>query len=295
MTKMISTQIIEQACQLIQDHVAGEAGALGSVTLNALADRLEVSPFGLQKAFKAKLGITPREYANAEKSQRFKSAIKDGQSVTEASYEAGYGSIRALYEQADATLGMSPGTYKKGGAGTDIVWAIAPCFLDLVILGATQQGVCFLALGDDRDYLIDSLNQEFRNARSISEDAALLKESLEDVIAYLEGERPDPDLPLDIQATAFQRQVWRELWAIPPGQTLTYSEIADKLGMKSGQRAVARACASNNVSLLIPCHRCIRNDGGLGGYRWGISRKKLLLAMEAKQWQPDQEFHLTSG
>lgn len=283
MTHEITTHAIEQACHLIEQHIADAPDALPSITLGALAARLEVSPFALQKSFKAKLGISPREYANAQKTQRFKAELKDGASVTEASYSAGYGSIRALYEQADATLGMSPGTYKKGGAGAHISWAITPSFLDHLIIGATAHGVCFIALGDDRDALVASLEAEFCNAASVSEDPDLLKESLEDVVAYLEGKLPDPDLPLDLRATAFQRQVWRELWAIPPGRTLSYSQIAEKLGMKSGQRAVARACASNKVGLIIPCHRCIRGDGGLGGYRWGIDRKKLLLAMEAKQ------------
>ncbi len=273
---------------------ANEGGpALTSVTLNALGAALDVSPFSLQRAFKRAMGISPREYANAKKMERLRAALKQGSDVAQASYAAGYGSIRALYEQAGATLGMSPGTYKKGGAGVTIAYAIAPCHLDLVLLAATDQGICFLAFGPERTALIDALRAEFPKAAQVMEDAALLQDSLEDVLRYLSGDLPDPDLPLDIQATAFQRRVWRELWAIPPGETRSYSQIAEKLGMDAGQRAVARACASNNVSLIIPCHRVVRGDGGLGGYRWGISRKKLLLALENKNWN-NESFALTA-
>ncbi len=298
------TELVARACQLIDAYLEAEAGLepgtspkqtphLTSVTLNALGAALEVSPFSLQRAFKRALGISPREYANAKKMERLRAALKQGQDVAQATYEAGYGSIRALYEQAGATLGMSPGTYKKGGAGVTIAYAIAPCHLDLVLLAATDQGICFLAFGPEREGLIDALRAEFPKAAELLEDTALLQDSLEDVLRYLAGDLPDPDLPLDIQATAFQRRVWRELWAIPPGQTRSYSQIAEKLGMGAGQRAVARACASNNVSLIIPCHRVVRGDGGLGGYRWGISRKKLLLALENKNWN-DESFALTA-
>ncbi len=301
------SDLVAQACQLIDAHLEAEAGLLAadaapgaepdaplpSVTLNALGAALHVSPFSLQKAFKRALGISPREYANAKKMERLRASLKQGVDVAEASFAAGYGSIRALYEQAAATLGMSPGTYKKGGAGVEIAFAIAPCHLDLVLLAATAQGVCFLAFGPDREGLVDALKAEFPRAAALQEDAELLQDSLEDVLRYLAGDLPDPDLPLDIQATAFQRRVWRELWAIPPGETRSYSQIAETLGMGAGQRAVARACASNNVSLIIPCHRVVRGDGGLGGYRWGISRKKLLLALENKNWKLES-FALTA-
>ncbi len=301
------SDLVAQACALIDAHLEAEASLaapntdhadpqqapLDSVTLNALGAALEVSPFSLQKAFKRALGISPREYANAKKMERLRASLKQGADVAEASYAAGYGSIRALYEQAAATLGMSPGTYKKGGAGVAIAYAIAPCHLDLVLLAATAQGVCFLAFGPDREDLVGALKAEFPRAASLHEDAELLQDSLEDVLRYLAGDLPDPDLPLDIQATAFQRRVWRELWAIPPGETRSYSQIAETLGMGSGQRAVARACASNNVSLIIPCHRVVRGDGGLGGYRWGINRKKLLLALENKNWNT-KSFALTA-
>jgi len=178
---------------------------------------------------------------------------------------------------------MTPASYKKGGAGLSILYAITDCNLGSLLIAATDRGLCFLAIDEDDKFLLSSLNSEFPKAKSISQDQESLGLALADVIEYLEGKAPHPDLPLDVQATAFQRRVWLELLAIPPGQTRSYAEMAERLDLPAGQRAVARACASNKVALVIPCHRVIRSDGAYGGYRWGLGRKKILLDWEKEQ------------
>jgi AraC family transcriptional regulator, regulatory protein of adaptative response / methylated-DNA-[protein]-cysteine methyltransferase len=178
---------------------------------------------------------------------------------------------------------MTPASYKKGGVGLNIDYAIADCNLGRLLIAATDRGLCFLAIDENDDFLIENLTNEFPKAKSITMDQELLGSALTDVINYLEGKAPHPDLPLNVQATAFQRRVWLELLAIPPGQTRSYAEMAKRLDLPSGQRAVARACASNKVALVIPCHRVIRSDGAYGGYRWGLGRKKILLDWEKEQ------------
>ena len=276
-----SNPLIEQACALIDEAFDNQDWP--ALRLLPLADRLGLSPWQFQRQFKDALSISPREYITAKKLALFREAVKGGDNISGASYEAGFGSSSRLYEQAQTALGMTPASYKKGGAGLAINYAIADCNLGRLLIAATDRGLCFLAIDEEDDFLIDCLKKEFPKAKSFAADQELLGTALSEVVEYLEGDAPHPDLPLDVQATAFQRRVWLELLAIPPGQTRSYAEMAERLDLPAGQRAVARACASNKVALVIPCHRVIRSDGAYGGYRWGLGRKKVLLDWEKSQ------------
>jgi AraC family transcriptional regulator of adaptative response/methylated-DNA-[protein]-cysteine methyltransferase len=204
--------------------------------------------------------------------------------VTGALYEAGYGSSSRLYTQAASQLGMTPGIYKKGGEGMRITYSVHPCALGLALVGVTEYGVCAVYLGDSEPELAHTLRSEYPRAH-IQHDPAHMSQWVQAVIQHLDGWQPHLDLPLDLQATAFQRRVWQELQRIPPGETRTYAQIAAALGDPQAARAVAGACASNRLAVIIPCHRVIRSDGTLGGYRWGLARKTALLARE-KAHQP---------
>ncbi len=264
---------VRAACRFIETREEGPP------TLEAVADHVGASPFHLQRTFKRIMGISPRQYADAVRLARFRTAVRDSGDVTDALYEAGYGSSSRLYEQAGRGLGMTPATYGKGGAGAHIRYAVADCFLGRILVAATETGICFLAFGDDDERLARELAAEFP-AAEIGRDDATLGAWVEGAAHHLSGDAPHPALPLDVRATAFQRRVWEALSDIPHGETRSYSEIAAALGTPTAQRAVGRACATNPVSLLIPCHRAVREDGGLGGYRWGLARKEQLLAHE---------------
>ncbi len=268
-------ELIRRACAYI-DGRDGEP-----VTLAELAGHLEVSPWHLQRLFKKATGVTPRDYADARRAARFRDGLKRGATIAGATYEAGYGSSSRVYEGARWQLGMTPASYAKGGKGARIGYDVVDSPLGRLLVAATQQGICFVCLGDQDDPLIEALEAEFPAAESILRDGGTIGPALEQLVAYLDGQTPHLDLPLDIRATAFQRRVWQELIAIPYGETRSYSEIAEKLGLPQGQRAVARACATNPVPLVVPCHRVLRQDGGLGGYRWGLRRKEALIATEA--------------
>jgi len=268
-------ELIRRACAYI-DGRDGEP-----VTLAELAGHLEVSPWHLQRLFKKATGVTPRDYADARRASRFRDGLKRGDSIAGATYGAGYGSSSRVYEGARRQLGMTPASYAKGGKGARIAYDIVDSPLGRLLVAATDQGICFVCLGDEDGPLVAALEAEFPAAEAIVRDRGTIGPALELLVAYLDGQTPHLDLPLDIQATAFQRRVWQELIAIPYGETRSYSEIADKLGLPQGQRAVARACATNPVPLVVPCHRVLRQDGGLGGYRWGLRRKEALIATEA--------------
>ena len=195
-------------------------------------------------------------------------------------YRAGYGSSSRLYERSSTQLGMTPATYKKRGLGVKIRYSSARCALGRLLVAATDRGICSVSLGDDEPSLVSHLKQEFQAAQITPGDDRLLGEWLEAVVERLEGKRPSIHLPLDVQATAFQRMVWEELQRIPSGETATYGEVARNLGKPGAARAVARACATNPAAVVIPCHRVVRGDGGLGGYRWGLERKAALLESE---------------
>jgi AraC family transcriptional regulator of adaptative response/methylated-DNA-[protein]-cysteine methyltransferase len=270
-------ELVRQICHAIDEHDEEPT------TLKRLSADLGVSAQHLQRTFKGVMGITPRQYAESRRLKQFKLKVKQGASVTDAMYDAGYGSSRGLYEKSSASLGMTPATYGRGGRGMRIIYTIAKCSLGRLLVAATERGVCSVALGDADTDLERALLAEYPNASIDKKDTVIspsLNLWLSKVLEYLNGKTPRVDLPLDLQATAFQWRVWEELRAIPLGETRSYQEIAKAIGKPKAVRAVAGACAGNHVALVIPCHRVIREDKSLGGYRWGLGRKRELLARE---------------
>jgi AraC family transcriptional regulator of adaptative response/methylated-DNA-[protein]-cysteine methyltransferase len=259
--------LVRDACRALD---AGERPARGGGAQRRLA-----------RAFKRILGITPREYADARRVARFKQELKRRKQVSPALYEAGYGSSSRAYERTHAQLGMTPARYARGGAGTEVLYATAATPLGQLLVATTERGVCRVSLGDDAGSLAADLAAEFPAAHLHRDDTALAR-ALSVILRYLEGAEPSIELPLDIRATAFQRRVWQELQRIPLGETRTYTEVAKSIGQPNAARAVARACATNPVALIVPCHRVIREDGDPGGYRWGAERKQALLRQESK-------------
>src|SRR5690349_16708282 len=259
-------------------------------TLQTLSAETGVSAHHLQRTFKEVMGITPRQYADSQRLKKFKANVKNGASVTDAMYAAGYGSSRGLYEKSSAQLGMTPATYGRGGKGMRIVYTIADSPLGRLLVAATERGVCAVALGDSDSELTKKLFAEYPQASIDSRDTKIspsLNLWLSEVLESLSGKTSRIDLPLDIQATAFQWRVWEELRRIPFGTTRSYQEIARAIGKPKAVRAVARACASNHAALVIPCHRVIREDKSLGGYRWGLDRKRKLIEREQSADYPD--------
>ncbi|MEP7212783.1 MAG: bifunctional DNA-binding transcriptional regulator/O6-methylguanine-DNA methyltransferase Ada [Acidobacteriota bacterium] len=253
-----------------------------TLSLDDLSKELLLSPFHLQRSFKEIIGVSPKKFAEARKMEKFKSEVKDGSDVTTAMYVAGYGSSSRLYETASETLGMTPKAYKSGGKGMTIEYTITDCELGRILVGRTIKGLCSVAFADDDQSLEENLKTEFPNAE-IVRDAAVLKEFVDEILKYLGGENRRLDLPLDIQATAFQMKVWEILRKIPYGETVSYSQIAEQLGDRKKVRAVARACATNRIAVVIPCHRVIASNGKLSGYRWGVERKQRLIDTERKR------------
>ena len=268
-------------------HPADASGNDPAVTLVrdaaraiAAGQRPAGDPRRLARAFKRVLGITPRAYAEARRVGRFKQELKRRQQVSPALYEAGYGSSSRVYEHTDAHLGMTPATYARGGAGMGIVHTTVPTALGRLLVAATERGVCRVALGDDGAALEADLLAEFPAARVVQDKSGKLHGWVSSILAYLDGRQPDLNLPVDIRATAFQRRVWQELQRIPFGKTRSYGDVARRIGKPKATRAVAQACSKNPVALVIPCHRVVREDGELGGYRWGVERKQALLERE---------------
>jgi AraC family transcriptional regulator, regulatory protein of adaptative response / methylated-DNA-[protein]-cysteine methyltransferase len=248
--------------------------------LAPLARELGASPFRLTRAFRRVLGVTPQQYRDARRRERLRTELKRRKHVGPAVYEAGFGSSSRVYERADDHLGMTPKTYGRGAPGVTIHYAAVPSPLGRLLVGATDRGVCFVSLGDAVEPLEGALRSEFPAAR-LQRDAHGLGRWTAAIVKHLEGRTPQIDVPLDVQATAFQRRVWEELQQIPYGRTRSYTEIARRIGRPKATRAVARACATNPAALIIPCHRVVRADGELGGYRWGVERKRALLEQEA--------------
>lgn len=265
--------MVARICRYLQD-IHPE-----SASLRDLAQRFFLSPFHLQRAFKAATGITPRQYAEQLRIDNFKAHVRQGQGITEAIHAVGYGSSSRLYERSDASLGMTPSAYKRRGAGMCIFYSVVACPLGQLLVAATERGICRISLGNAEDALVADLAAEFPAAESLRDDEGL-GEFCERIIGYLEGWQPDLDLPLDLRATAFQIKVWQQLRKIPMGETRSYSQIAAAIGQPKAVRAVANACANNPAALVIPCHRVLRKDQSLGGYRWGIERKRALLERE---------------
>jgi len=251
------------------------------ITLARLAAHVGLSPWHLQRLFKKAIGVSPREYADARRAGRFRAELKRGESIAGATYGAGYGSSSRVYERAHATLGMTPASYAKGGKGARIAYAIVESPLGRLLVAATPRGVCFVSIADGDEALVAALTREFPHADALVRDEPAIAPAVRALVALLRGEAPHAGLPLDVRATAFQRRVWQELTTIPAGETRSYGEIAAALGIPKGQRAVGRACATNPVAIVVPCHRALRADGALGGYRWGLERKAKLLAAEA--------------
>lgn len=249
------------------------------LTLRQLAQTLGATQSTLRRAFFQVTGLRPHELAEALRLRRFKALMRSGKSITDALYETGYGSSSRVYERSNAQLGMTPATYRKGGMGMKLGYTIAKSRLGKVLVAATERGVSAVYLGDDENKLIAELREEYPRAE-IAAAANCFERWVKEVLERIEGRPPHIELPLDLQATAFQRRVWKELQRIPRGRTRTYSQVARSLGEPRAVRAVARACASNPVSVVVPCHRVIREDGALAGYRWGLSRKEQLLAGE---------------
>ena len=251
-----------------------------TITLAHLARVASMSPHHLQRRFKALVGLSPREYQAAVRADRLRASLRDGRDVTSAIYEAGYGSPSRVYESAPTGKGMTPSNYRRHGAGMRIGYSIVPSEIGRVLVAATEHGVCAVKIGDSDASLIRDLRKEYSAADIVSNDAPRA-EWVEAIADHLRGEGSSLDLPIDVKATAFQWKVWRALQQIPPGETRAYAEVARRIGKPRAIRAVANACASNPVALVVPCHRVVPSSGGVGGYRWGARRKKKLLATEA--------------
>ena len=249
--------------------------------LAALAEKLGATAATLRRAFRQVTGLAPRDLAEALRVARFKKMLRAGKSITDALYETGYGSSSRVYERSNAQLGMTPATYRKGGSGMKIGYSIAKSPLGKVLVAATERGVSAVYIGETEKNLVAELREEYPRAE-ISPAPHTYQRWVREIVQRTEGKGVHMELPLDVQATAFQRRVWQELQRIPRGATRTYSQVARALGQPKAVRAVARACATNPVSIVVPCHRVIREDGNLAGYRWGLSRKEQLLNQERR-------------
>jgi AraC family transcriptional regulator of adaptative response/methylated-DNA-[protein]-cysteine methyltransferase len=270
-----SVALVESAVRRFLTHE--DAG----LSLTKIAAELHTNSLALRRAFQQVMRLAPREVLEAARLSRFKSLLRSGKCIVDALYETGFSSSSRIYERSNAHLGMTPAAYQKGGTGMKINYAIANCSLGKVLVGATERGIAAVYLGDSENKLVQELKQEYPRAE-LSSGGAGFDHWVKEIVSRVEGQAPRTDLPLDLQATAFQRRVWNELQGIPRGTTRTYSQIARALGNPKSFRAVARACATNPVSIVVPCHRVIREDGTLAGYRWGLSRKESLLARERK-------------
>jgi AraC family transcriptional regulator, regulatory protein of adaptative response / methylated-DNA-[protein]-cysteine methyltransferase len=264
---------VEQARDLLQRRPEGWRA-------DALARRVGLTPTQLQRRFKRAFGITPAEYSRALRTERARSSLATGANVTDALYDAGFGSGRAFYEVVPATLGMTPSQFRQGGAGIEIRYTVFQSFLGQLLVGVTERGVCAVKMGDGTRGLEEQLRREFPAARLTRDDSGLTR--IREVAQSLAlGGVGQEELPLDVHGTVFQWLVWRQIQGIPRGRTKTYGQLAADIGQPSAARAVARACATNQVALLIPCHRVVPAAGGQGGYRWGQERKRRLLEAEA--------------
>jgi AraC family transcriptional regulator of adaptative response/methylated-DNA-[protein]-cysteine methyltransferase len=266
---------VAQACRLID--AAEEEPDLAS-----LAAACGMSRFHFHRVFKAHTGITPKAYAAARRAGRLQQGLAQAGSVTAAAYDAGFNSSGRFYAASSGLLGMTPRRYRTGGGGEAIRFAVAQCSLGALLVAATDKGICCILLGDDPDALVRDLQDRFPKAELIGAEADF-ERTVAQVVAFVEAPRIGLDLPLDVRGTVFQQRVWQALRQIPAGQTVGYAELAARLGMPQGARAIAGACAANPVAVAIPCHRVVRNDGSISGYRWGVERKQALLRREASQ------------
>lgn len=254
-----------------------------SLPLSRLASEANVSPYHLQRSFKAALGVSPKMYQANARLRALKTSLRAGDSVSSAIIDAGFGSTSRVYEQVDGGLGMTPSAYRAGGAGENISYAVRDTALGAMLMAATTRGVCFVHLGDDAATLFEKLRAEYPNAllsRSSAEQSPELDVWIDALNRHISNGQPRPDVPLDLRGTAFQLRVWRFLLSIRDGDVVSYSEAAAGIDNPRAVRATASACGANNVAVLVPCHRVLRGDGALGGYRWGVERKRALLDRE---------------
>jgi AraC family transcriptional regulator of adaptative response/methylated-DNA-[protein]-cysteine methyltransferase len=265
---------VAEACRLIERSA-------GTPSLEQLAAHVGLSVYHFHRTFKSNTGVTPGEYAAAHRSNRVRAFLKKGDTVTEAIYGAGFNSSSRFYESSTGVLGMTPSKFRAGGTDTDIFFAVGECSLGSILVAQSEKGVCSISIGNDPAVLIQDLQDRFPKANLRGGEKGYEK-LVAQVVGLIENPGVGIDLPLDIRGTAFQQRVWKALQQIPPGTTATYSDIAVKIGMPKAVRAVAQACGSNALAVAIPCHRVIRNDGSLAGYRWGVERKRVLLEREVR-------------
>lgn len=263
---------IAAACRQIQN-------ADTPPSLADLAAVAGLSPHHFHRVFKATTGLTPKAYALAHRGRQLRERLGQAGSVTEALYDAGFNASSRFYESADRLLGMRPSSYRAGGVDTDIRFALGQCSLGAILVAQSARGVCAILLGDDPEQLLHDLQDKFPRANLIGGDATF-EELVAQVVGLIEAPALGLDLPLDVRGTAFQQRVWQALREIPPGSTASYAEIARRIGLPSATRAVAQACGANSLAVAIPCHRVVRSDGALSGYRWGVERKRALLERE---------------
>ena len=264
---------VAAACRLIES--AEEAPGL-----EAMAAEAGMSPFHFHRVFKSVTGVTPKAYADARRAERVRQALGEAGTITDAIYDAGFNSGGRFYEQSDKVLGMTPTRFRAGGEAVQIRFAVGECSLGSILVAATDKGVCAILFGDDPDSLLRDLQDRFDKAELIGGDADF-EALVATVVGFVEQPRLGLDLPLDVRGTAFQQRVWQALAEIPAGETASYADVAAKIGKPTAVRAVAQACAANALAVAIPCHRVVRNDGALSGYRWGVERKRALLDREA--------------
>ena len=249
------------------------------ITLRRLAAQVGLSPFHLQRAFTRMVGLSPKAYQGAKRMERFTASLKRGETVTNATYEAGFGSSSRLYARVNEDFGMTPSAFRSGGRGVTLRYTTVPTAIGRLLMAVTERGIAVVSLGDTEAALVTSLHNDYPKA-VLRRDTKGLEKHVYGLLKCLNGSEVGNHLPLDVKATAFQRRVWQALQQIPRGQTRSYQEIARAIGQPTAARAVARACASNPVAVAIPCHRIVRRDGHLAGYRWGLQRKKRLLVLE---------------
>lgn len=269
----LRSELVARACRVIDE-------APEPPTLDELARALAVSRFHLHRLFKAETGITPKAYAAARRAERLRGGLGAGVSITAAAYDAGFGSSSRLHDATPGRLGMTATEYREGGPDMTIRFAVAGSSLGAVLVAATDRGICAIELGDDPDQLVRSFQDRFHAAELVGDDVDF-HDLVAKVVGLVEDPSSAPSLPLDVQGTAFQERVWRALRQVPVGSTVTYSQLATHIGAPTAARAVASACAANRLAVAVPCHRVIRTDGSLSGYRWGVERKAALLAREA--------------
>jgi AraC family transcriptional regulator of adaptative response/methylated-DNA-[protein]-cysteine methyltransferase len=265
--------LIARVCQILDESFESPP------SLSLLGKKVGVSPYHLQRIFKQATGQSPKQYAKSKQLTELKAQLQSGTDVTTALYEVGYSSPSRLYEKANAYLGMTPSLYKKGGAGVTIEYASVSCELGIVLVAQTQKGICAVRIGDTEAILLKELKREFFAASFLHEEEKL-KPRLQEVLALTRGESSSTVMPLDVASSSFQQKVWEALRQIPVGETRSYRQIAEQIGQPNAARAVGNACAKNPVALLVPCHRAVREDQSLGGYRWGLARKKKILENE---------------